>query len=138
MVSILNERQLTDEDRERLSEEKSPTIIDPKLDLMLGVKKLTLNQAKKSTGYGTYSREETRKLLEADNKPVTESNKFLKFDYPTYSRKEASQLVIEDAEYKEEEKRKALEWQISRKMTASEEKMERRMRHMNSSKDLKD
>lgn len=132
MATILNERNLSDQELEKLGEEPNKPPLDPELDFMIH-KKISMREDKPSR-YRTLTREDVRRLMEASETPVVDKKEYILFEYPTYPREVVEQMVREHFEYKEEEKRKAEQW-ASKKMTASEEKIERRTRHSTSSKD---
>lgn len=133
MISVINERQLTEEQKEQLELEKhAPQKFNPEIEFPIQKK---LNGDFKPARYRTLTLEETQALLAATNKPVEEKPKTNPPHYGTYSREEAQRMVREHEEYKRDEQRKR-EW-VSTKTTESETKTKRTTKPTRSTKGSK-
>jgi hypothetical protein len=115
MISVINERILTEEQKEQLELEKhAPQKFDPDIEFPIQKK---LNGNFKQSQYRTLTLEETQALLATNNKPVEEKPKTQSTNYHTYSREEVERMVREHYQYKSPEVNK--EW-VSTKTTELE------------------
>lgn len=107
MIAVLNERQLTEEQQERLElEEMAPEKFDPEITFKVNKNASNLH---KEAVYGTYTREQVAILLAASKAQCRPSPIVEKKEYPTMTREECERLVREHYEYKENEKKKQKE-----------------------------
>jgi hypothetical protein len=133
MLSIINERQLTEEQKEQLELEKqAPQKFDPDIEFPIQKK---LSGDFKSMRYKALSLEETQTLLAANSKPVEEKPKTQNPSYHTYSREEVERMVKEHFEYKEDERGKKA-WDTT-KTIESEVKIKSITKHIKSTKGSK-
>lgn len=115
MISIINERQVTEEQQEMLElEQQAPEKFDPEFEFMLN--KHASDRQPKTSKYQTLTPEETRRLLEASfgERKTVEEPRVVK-DYEPLDRETAARLVREHYEYKErEKKRKEQQWALEK------------------------
>jgi hypothetical protein len=138
MMSIINERQLTEEQEEQIElEQLSPEKFDLELDFKLNKSssdKSTMES--KSYKYKTYTMAEVNALLEASraDTPIIKEYREAPAVYEHISRETAERLVKEHYEYlAKKQNRKKEQWD-SEKMTELEIKIAPTMKHTKSIK----
>jgi hypothetical protein len=134
MLSIMQERQLSDMEEEKLGIGLDKAPLDPEIDFLVSKKVAAAKNGRFNVRYSEFTREETRALLALGNEPVIEP-KHVEVDlyYNTYSSKEVSQMMQEHEEYKLKEEQKKIIWD-SMKTTESEIKTKTRTKRMSSTR----
>jgi hypothetical protein len=104
MQSIIDQRQITEFQKEQLELEKvAPQKFDPEIEFP--IQKKLMGDFKQGK-YKAMTLEETQKLLALDVKSVEEKPKTHNPNYTTYSREEVEKMIKEHFEYKDNERRK--------------------------------
>jgi hypothetical protein len=113
MLSVLNDRRDEYEESEGIVEPSQATI-----DAIIPKKIKSEPEFERPSRYRTLTLEEVQYLLQVSDEPIkAETQPESNLDYPTYSMEEASRLVREHMEYKEEEmKKEKVRWALQ-KMT---------------------
>jgi hypothetical protein len=144
MISIINERQITEEEQELLDlEAQVPEKFDHEFQFKL---KNEVSDKKKETRYRTYTREEVAALMAASKAPTVSKSepppdRYPPGPYPQELIDMQRQLIREHFEYKETEKKKRQQekekWENSLKTSESDAKTENTMKPMSSIKTSK-
>jgi hypothetical protein len=104
MTGILNDRQITEEEQEKLDiSVQYPTIVDPEVDLMVSTKIYERDQG--SDRYGPpLTREQTRELFAMSKDAILGNDLRIDPDHDTYTPEEVQDLIncVYDKTQKEE------------------------------------
>jgi len=105
MISVMNERQLTEDQKEQLELEKiAPQKFDPEIEFPIQKK---IAGDFKEGKYKSLSLQETQALLaKSDNVVMPVEKPAQKVNYPIMPRELAERMVKEHYEYKENERKK--------------------------------
>lgn len=111
MRSILDERQLSEEQIEKLElETMAPEKFDPEITFKINKKASNIS---KDTHYSTYTKEQVMSLLAASNAPyIKEERVDCSSEYGTLSREECERLISEHFAHKINEKKKQEEHKV--------------------------
>lgn len=140
MNAIIDERQLTETQREELELRKShpekyeEEAYDPHVDFIKN--KQVASPEKSVGGYRTLTREECAALIAASNAPFEPPPPVERRDYPTYTREQVEALMRDHYSYKDNEKKKKEEraqWD-SQKTTELDPKIKHPTKRTNSTK----
>lgn len=119
MVGVVNERQLTKDQAERLElEELAPEKFDSEFEFRVNQDQ---SDNKREFSYRPMTREECDRLMAASNEPIKSDPPPPRQDYPTYTREQVQEFMREHYEYKNRQKKKEEPWD-SLKTTESEVK----------------
>lgn len=130
MMSVINERQLTPDQREEVElRETYPEKYEPEFDPLIEFKanKHAADPSrKKGNPYREYTREEVAELIAASEAPwIAPEKPAARQDYPTYSREQVESFMRDHLEYLANEKKQKEErakWD-SPKMTEFDQKI---------------